>query len=263
MKIPFYQVDSFARTVFKGNPAGVCMLDEWLSKELMQQIAAENNLSETAFFVPHEDGYRIRYFTPKVEVDLCGHATLAAAHILFYRLAAGKTKIRFYANKTTFSVFREEDFIRMDFPAVKSWSEFKNTSDLEEALGVKVKCAVAADDLLVELENEASIKQVKPSFNQLANLPYRGIIITAQGEKVDFVSRFFAPGLGINEDPVTGSAHTFLVPYWHQKTGKKDFEASQLSERGGQLFCTLSESSETVAVKGTARTYLEGNITTK
>src|SRR6056297_1600042 len=142
MKIPFYQVDSFARTVFKGNPAGVCMLEEWISRELMQQIAAENNLSETAFFVPHKDGYRIRYFTPKVEVDLCGHATLASAHIIFYRIAADKTKIKFYANKETFFVYREDDFIRMDFPAVKSWIDFEQPSVIEEALGVKIKCAV-------------------------------------------------------------------------------------------------------------------------
>ncbi len=263
MKISFYQVDAFAKTVFEGNPAGVCILEEWIPKELMQQIAAENNLSETAFFVPFEEGYRIRYFTPKVEVDLCGHATLATAHVVFYRLSPEKNKIKFYANKETFFVHREEDFIRMDFPAVKSWADFEQIEMLEKALGAKIKKAVEADDLLVELENEASVKQVSPSFDQLARLPYRGVIITAPGEKVDFVSRFFAPGLGIDEDPVTGSAHTFLVPYWYQKTGKRKFEARQLSERGGQLFCSLDESSEIVAVKGTARTYLEGYVTTK
>jgi len=255
MKI--YQVDAFADELFTGNPAAVCPLDRWLPDPLMQNIARENNLSETAFFVQEGDAYRIRWFTPEIEVDLCGHATLASAHVLFRHLNFAGERILFNSKSGPLYVTKKDELICLDFP-VASFKKVDPPSELVDGIGLTPVETFQSTDYLILLDSEQEVREANPDFSVLARLNIRGVIITARGETVDFVSRFFAPGAGINEDPVTGSTHTFLVPFWSERLGKTAFTAQQLSERGGTLYCKLSGGR--VEISGRAVTYMEGEL---
>lgn len=258
MQIDIYQIDAFASRPFEGNPAAVCPLEAWLPDELMQSIAAENNLSETAFFVPDGDNYHIRWFTPAAEVDLCGHATLASAFVLFDCLGAGDDTVTFDSRSGLLPVSRDGERIVLDFPAQPPVS-CDTPREIVEAFGAApVECLQSAD-LVAVFDHEDTVRSAEPDIPTLAGLQSRGIIITAAAKDYDFVSRFFGPAVGIPEDPVTGSAHTQLVPYWSGKTGKSRFHARQVSARGGDLFCELAD--DRVLIAGTAVLYLRGSIT--
>lgn len=254
-----YQVDAFNNELFKGNPAAVCPLDTFLSEDLMLAIAEENNLSETVFFVKNEDSFDIRWFTPTCEIDLCGHATLAAAHIIFTEQNFDKNTIVFNSKSGILTVTKNKDWYTLNFPS-EEISAIETPSILEEALNVPVlKTYKGTWKLLVELENETTVANLKPNFSLLSELESRGIIVTSKGDSVDFVSRFFAPKIGINEDPVTGSAHTLLIPYWAKKLTKNSLNAVQLSKRVGILKCNYLN--ERVEMSGQAITYLKGELT--
>jgi PhzF family phenazine biosynthesis protein len=255
MKIPIFQVDAFSGELFAGNPAAVCPLESWLDDTLMQNIAAENNLSETAFFVPKEDRFELRWFTPAIEVKLCGHATLASAHVLFRHLGYQGNKINFISKSGELIVTRSGDLLSLNFPAAKS-SPVDIPPGLSEALGKTPKETHGAFDLLALFDSQDDILALKPNFDLLSRLDSRGIIVTAPGKDCDFVSRFFAPRVGVNEDPVTGSAHTILIPFWSRRLGKKKLHARQLSRRGGELFC--EDLGERVLISGRAVTYMVG-----
>lgn len=257
MKLTMYQVDAFTKNVFGGNPAAVCPLEKWLSSELMQKLAMENNLSETAFFVPEKDGFGLRWFTPTTEVDLCGHATLASAHVLFEHLAYSKKEINFYTKSGKLVVQKEGDRLMMDFPADKM-EKVVAPPILLQSLGVKEADVYRSDDYMVILQNEEQVASLEPNFSMLGEVDARGVIVTALGETVDFVSRFFAPQSGVDEDPVTGSAHTKLIPYWVKRLGKNELEARQISKRGGELSCRLK--GDRVEILGHAVTFLIGEI---
>ncbi|KPK86512.1 MAG: isomerase [Bacteroides sp. SM23_62_1] len=257
MEIPFYQVDAFTDKLFSGNPAGVCPLNEWLTDIQMQEIAAENNLSETAFFVPENDGYRIRWFTPKVEVDLCGHATLAAGHVIFSHLNYPENIISLESRSGLLTVKRDQEYLILDFP-VADFHRVDPPEKLIKALGKNPLEVYCSDDYLVLFGSEKDIISLQPHFQQLSHLDIRGIIVTAPGKDTDFVSRFFAPAVGIDEDPVTGSAHTMLTPFWSQKLNKSELTALQLSERKGKLICKYL--GNRVEIYGKAITYMMGTI---
>jgi PhzF family phenazine biosynthesis protein len=259
MKIPLYQVDAFTSEIFSGNPAAVCLLDAWLEDGRLQAIAAENNLSETAFLVRNQDGFHIRWFTPVTEVALCGHATLASAFVLFDCLGWTEKTIRFRTRESgELVVTKLEGMFEMDFPA-RSVHVVTPAPGLYEALRVQPQEVLGSmEDLLVVLDRERSVRELRPDFTTLGELEYRGIIVTARGERCDFVSRFFAPRVGIPEDPVTGSAHCVLTPYWAKLFSKKALHALQVSRRGGELFC--AERGERVGIAGKAVLYLEGTI---
>jgi PhzF family phenazine biosynthesis protein len=254
-----YQVDAFADEVFKGNPAAVCLLDEWLENEILQKIAMENNLSETAYLVQNEDGYDIRWFTPRAEVALCGHATLASAYVLFERLGFKNEIVKFSSRESgILKVVKNGSYYTLDFPRDEP-EPVQIDPALEDAMGVRFKNQYSGKtDALIILESQKALKELQPDFRKLLKFQQRGFIVTAPGDQCDFVSRFFCPALGIDEDPVTGSAHTTLAPYWSGKTGKLKFEARQLSERGGALKVELS--GERVLISGQAVLYLEGKI---
>jgi len=253
-------VDAFAEKLFSGNPAAVCPLNEWLPDELMQEIAAENNLAETAFVVNEKDGYRIRWFTPAVEVDLCGHATLAAAHVLFHHLATGSNELSFQSRSGLLTVTKNDDLLTLNFPA-DPMSEIPITTGHTNCFNSKPLSAYKGKtDFMFVFSSEDEIENMQPDMNAIAKLDARGVIITAHGKETDFVSRFFAPQSGIDEDPVTGSAHTGLTPYWSQKLGKTKLSAIQLSKRKGKLLCELK--GDRVLISGKAITYLTGNIQT-
>jgi len=254
-----FQVDAFTSRLFGGNPAAVCILNEWPADSLMQQIAAENNLSETVFTVPSEGGYEIRWFTPLVEVELCGHATLAAAHVLFEHYDHPADLIRFFSREMgTLSVMRSEGLLTLDFPADRL-EVIEISEELSEALGqTPVMAFRGRTDYMLVYPDQKDIEAIAPDFVRLAKTGKRGVIVTARGRDVDFVSRFFAPGVGISEDPVTGSAHTTLTPYWSGELEKKRLTARQLSERGGDLVC--EDHGDRVHISGRAVTYLEGEI---
>jgi predicted PhzF superfamily epimerase YddE/YHI9 len=256
MKIPIYQVDAFSNQLFKGNPAAVCPLTEWLPDELMQNIAQENNLAETAFIVPSLAGYEIRWFTPTVEVDLCGHATLASAHVVFHELGHEGEKIEFLSHRSgPLTVTKIGSELVLDFPC-DTISQIDvepiHSSGLSKAPRAVYK---GKTDYLFVYDAEADIKALQPDFQALKIHPVRGIIVTAPGEKVDFVSRFFGR---VNEDSVTGSAHTTLTPYWSSVLGKTTLSASQLSQRTGSLTCTLK--GDRVEIAGESVLYLRGEI---
>ncbi len=258
MKLPFYQVDAFSNELFGGNPAGVCPLQAWLPAKIMQKITAENNLAETAFFVPQDDGYEIKWFTPLVEVNLCGHATLASAHVLYKHLDINTDLIKFASKSGTLEVKKDGDRITLDFPA-DFCDPVAPPAGLIESLGAEpLVCYHGKTDFMLIYPDEKDIMNLKPDFTKLGKIEARGIIVSAPGEKVDFVSRFFAPAVGINEDPVTGSAHTSLTPYWSRTLVKTEMKAKQLSERGGELWVKMM--GNRVEISGYAKTYLEGEI---
>lgn len=259
MTIPVYQVDAFTNQPFKGNPAAVCPLDAWLPDELMQKIAMENNLAETAFIVPYEDAFQIRWFTPTTEVALCGHATLASAHVFFSHLHYATNPIRFFSKSGWLTVTKEIDGkLTLDFPADPAMPA-DVPEGLFEALNVHPSLVFKGKfDYLVELRNEEEVRSLTPDFKALSVIPSRGVIVTALGHKHDFVSRGFFPQSGIDEDPVTGSAHCLLTTYWNQKTGKDYFFAQQASARSGEMICKLK--GDRVLMTGEAVTVLKGEI---
>ncbi len=258
MKIPIYQVDAFTNKRFKGNPAAVCPLQSWLTDESMQQLAAENNLSETAFIVPEDNYYHIRWFTPNTEVDLCGHATLAAAHIYFNELDFLENIISFNSKSGMLTVEKGDDgWLTLNFPANTPAPVEHVPAGLFDGLGIDTAPVYfKAFDYMVVLGSEQQVANLNPDFKTLALVPARGVIVTAPGIETDFVSRCFYPQCGIDEDPVTGSAHTITVPYWAGILHKQSLTAKQLSNRGGFLRCKLLE--DRVMISGQAITYLQG-----
>ncbi len=253
--ILFFEIHSFTQNLFHGNPAGVCPLDRWIDDNSMQRIARENNLSETAFFVPQEDHYELRWFTPTAEVDLCGHATLATAYVLFDHLGYEGDAIRFQTQSGELIVWKDKDFLVMDFPSRPA--EPSDIPDhLSSGLGRKVESVFKARDYMVVLDSEQEVRRLQPDFSELEKVDCTGIIVTAPGDEVDFVSRFFAPRVGVAEDPVTGSAHSTLTPYWAERLGKSQLKAKQISERGGDLWCRQSE--DRVQIAGHAVLYVKG-----
>ena len=257
MPIPYYIVNAFTREPFGGNPAGVCPLDAWLPEATMQAIAKENGLSETAFFVKRESHYDLRWFTPAVEVDLCGHATLASAHVLWAHCGFGGTRLEFHTKSGPLFVTRRDSRYELDFPA-QVGEAVPAPTGLARALGMEPLEVIATDDLLVVAQDAALVASLQPDFGALGRLDARGVIVTAAGTECDFVSRFFGPGVGVDEDPVTGSAHCKLVPYWAERLGKSELHARQISERGGELFCELR--GERVVIAGHAVDYLHGEL---
>ena len=258
MQIPLYHVDAFADTLFTGNPAAVCPLDEWLTDEVMQKVAFENNLAETAFFVRNADGFDIRWFTPLVEVDLCGHATLASAHVIFNHLGWDNSTIDLKSRSGKLVVTREGEMIILNFPA-----DIIKPSDPPELLLkslniVPLESYSGKTDFMLVLASQKEVELLDPDFELMKKSGGRGVIVTAKGETVDFVSRFFGPQVGVNEDPVTGSAHTTLTPYWSEKLGKKELTALQLSKRKGRLWC--KDLGERTEIAGKAVTYMIGSI---
>ncbi|HMQ49434.1 MAG TPA: PhzF family phenazine biosynthesis protein [Saprospiraceae bacterium] len=258
MEIAVYQVDAFTDQLFKGNPAAVCPLDKWLPDAHMQAIAAENNLSETAFFVARGGVYDLRWFTPAIEVDLCGHATLATTHVLFKHLNYAAQTIVFETRSGQLLVSQSEGLYIMDFPS-DQLEPVLPPAVLEQALGITPQEVwMGREDYLVILDSEAAVAALKPDFALLKQLQGRGVICSAKGDQVDFVSRCFFPNAGIDEDPVTGSAHTTMTPYWAEKLGKQQLKGLQISKRGGQVQCTML--GDRVALAGQAVTFLEGKL---
>jgi predicted PhzF superfamily epimerase YddE/YHI9 len=255
MSIPYYQVDAFTGTLFSGNPAGIAILMDWFSDEVMQSIAAENHLAETAFVVPRGGHFDLRWFTPEIEVDLCGHATLAAAHVLFNHLGYRKVSVEFQTRSGLLPVTRSENLLTLDFPS-RPAEECEVPELLVEGLGRAPLEVRKARDYLAVFESESDIRELRPRMDVLSKLDCLGIIATAPGYSCDFVSRFFAPAAGVPEDPVTGSAHCTLIPYWSKQLRKSQLHALQVSKRGGELFC--SERGERVAISGRAVTYSTG-----
>jgi PhzF family phenazine biosynthesis protein len=260
MRIPLYQIDAFANELFAGNPAAVCPLEAWLPDAAMQSIAAENNLAETAFFVPEGEGYRLRWFTPATEVDLCGHATLASAYAIFRFLAPEIYAVVFQTQKAgPLTVTRDGELLALDFPA-RPPEPLPMSEALVAGLGDRPAALLAARDYLAVFDTAEEVAALRPDFRALAALDRFAVIVTAPGTGgVDFVSRFFAPGRGVDEDPVTGSAHCTLIPYWAERLGKTRLEARQISARGGALSCALN--GDRVTIAGRAVLYLEGTIT--
>ncbi len=257
MHIPIYQVDAFTDRIFRGNPAAVCPLVAWPDEAVLQGIASENNLAETAFFLGSGGSYELRWFTPQCEVDLCGHATLASAHVLFEHREPHLNEAVFSTLSGLLQVTRQGEFLCLDFPS-RPPSPVEAPPELTQALGRTPMAVFKSRDYLALYASPADILALKPDMQLLAGLDCLGTIVSAPGEVVDFVSRFFAPGVGIPEDPVTGSAHCTLVPYWARRLGKSTLRARQLSARGGELLCELK--GERVKIAGRAVTYLEGVI---
>ena len=256
MKLPIYQIDAFTDHVFGGNPAAVIPLEKWLSNELLQKIANENNLSETVYFVKEEENYRIRWFTPVNEVKLCGHATLATAYLLFEYLGYDKKQILFDSLSGILRVEKEGSLISLDFPVANY--QTMNATNLANELNLNIIDAFKAEDIVLVLTSEEEVQNYIPDFNIISKIETRGLIISARGNEVDFVSRFFAPRHGINEDPVTGSAHTLLTPYWSAKLNKKTLTAAQLSNREGQLI--VEDLGKRIKISGQAAFYMKGEI---
>ena len=261
-EITLYQVDAFTDAVFGGNPAAVCPLDAWLPDATLQTIAAENNLSETAFFVPSESGYHLRWFTPAIEVELCGHATLASAYVIAQHVEPGVGKIAFESASGPLTVTRAGEVFALDFPSEPP-APFDDGGQVAAALGITPKEVLKAPKvdggkLMAVLASEAEVRAADPDLAKVKALPSEGIIITAPGDSVDFVSRYFAPHAGIPEDPVTGSAHVVLTPYWAARLGKQKMEARQISARLGKL--TVEDSGERTLMSGKVAPYLEGRI---
>lgn len=257
MKLPVHQVDAFTGELFRGNPAAVVLLENWLPVETLQAIAAENNLSETAFVVPGRDVFALRWFTPKMEVDLCGHATLATAFILFQEGKVSGDTVRFETRSGTLSVGRSGDRFVMDLPS-HSVEPIPCPEDLVDALGARPQEVLKRESILALFPTEAQVRGLQPSFERIASLDAYAVIVTAPGDEVDFVSRFFAPKVGVPEDPVTGAAHCTLTPFWSRRLGKRSLHARQVSERGGEVYC--EDRGDRVAIGGRAVEYLRGKI---
>lgn len=260
MKLSIYQVDAFASKAFAGNPAAVVPLDAWLPEATMRNIAAENNLSETAFFVKEGDRYHIRWFTPTVEVNLCGHATLATSHVIFNELKLEDAFIPFHSDRSgKLSVEKHGDKLVLDFPAYPL-EKIEHSDELAKAAGIIPNEVFESQGNMVFLRvtNEKEVRELTPDFSALAQVGYDEVIVTAPGDDCDFASRMFAPRIGIPEDPVTGAIHCTLVPYWAEELGKSELFARQVSARGGELFCELA--GDRVKIGGNAVTYLKGEI---
>lgn len=258
MKISLYQVDAFTNHVFGGNPAAVCPLDKWLPDSTLQKIAAENNLSETAFFVPKGDDFELRWLTPATEVDLCGHATLASSFVLFEILNYKNKTLTFHTRSGILTVEKTTEGYTMNLPANK-YQETEVTPLLSRAVGIKpMKAVIGKNLLMAEIGSEKELRSLIPEIYTVMQVHPHGLVITAKGDNVDFVSRSFFPNLGINEDSVTGASHTLLTPYWAAKLGKTSMKAKQLSKRGGDLNCSLV--GDRVEIGGQAVLYLKGEI---
>ena len=255
MQIPLFQVDAFSDRLFAGNPAAICPLETWLPDDAMQAIAAENNLSETAFFVREGDGYRLRWFTPGVEVDLCGHATLASAFVIMTSLDPSVQSVSFQTRSGKLTVQRDGDLYAMDFPS-RPPERCEAHPRLVDALGTAPLEVLAARDYLAVYRDEDEVQSLQPDMELLSQIDRFATIVTAPGRKYDFVSRFFAPAKGVPEDPVTGSAHCTLIPYWARRLNRTVLRAFQASLRGGEVFCELQ--GDRVRIAGRAVLYLEG-----
>lgn len=257
MKLTSYTLDAFTDRVFGGNPAAVCPLTEWFDDATLQSIATENNLSETAFFVPDGEGYHIRWFTPTCEVELCGHATLASSYVIFKTIAPEKSELNFRALAGALRVTRDGDLLSLDFPS-RPPQPADPPPSLIDALGAKPNEICKARDYLAVFDDADAVRDLRPDMATLAKVNMYALIVTAPGNDCDFVSRFFAPGRGIDEDPVTGSAHCTLIPYWAGRLGKKTLHARQVSKRGGELFCELK--GDRVSIAGRVVLYSESVI---
>ena len=258
MEIPIFQVDAFTGTLFKGNPAAVCPLDTWLDDETLQNIGLENNLSETAFIIRKNDVYEIRWFTPTIEVDLCGHATLASGFVIMNILQPGLNEVRLFSPRSgDLRVTKDRQKFTLDFPATPG-KPIDTPELMIQALGKAPLETFESDDYLAVFTSEKDILEMSPDFALLKKLDQRGVIVTAEGENSDFISRFFAPNAGVDEDPVTGSAHCTLTPYWKNRLNKSKLHALQLSQRGGELFC--EDKNDRILISGEAVLYLQGTI---
>lgn len=268
MKLPLYQIDAFASRPFEGNPAAICPLESWLDDETMQAIAMENNLSETAFFVAidedagedagnEEADYKIRWFTPVCEIDLCGHATLASAYLIFHILGYRQNDISFRSKSGVLKVHKNGDWLEMDFPS-RPPKECEPPAALSDAFEQQPFRCLKGEDYIVVFETEQEVLAAAPNLSKLSELDLRGVAITAKADTYDFVTRFFAPKFGIDEDPVTGSAFTQLIPYWSERLGKTELKAKQISKRGGEVIGRLS--GERVIISGKAAKYMVGVI---
>lgn len=257
MKLPIFQLDAFSSRLFGGNPAAVVVLPEWLPDETLQAIAQENNLAETAFVVPRKDIFDLRWFTPEVEVDLCGHATLASAHVMFHHGYTSQSEVVFRYQGGTLTVTREEDLLAMDFPS-RPPKPIECDASLTDALGAAPSEVYESRDLLAVFDTQADVEALRPDLPAVAKLDTFAVIASAPGEECDFVSRFFAPGVGVPEDPATGSAHCTLIPYWSDRLGKNELHALQLSRRVGEFFC--ENRGARVKISGRVVEYLDGHI---
>jgi len=257
MKIPIYQVDAFTGKLFGGNPAAVCPLKKWLPDATMQAVAQENNLSETAFFVRKGDAFELRWFTPKIEIALAGHPTLATAHVIYEHLGYGRPKISFLTKSGELRITKKKGLILMDFPAFEP-APTETPEALIKGLGKKPRETLKGRDYFAVFGSEAEVLAIRPDFAELDKLDCLGIIVTAKGDSCDFVSRFFAPRVGVLEDPVTGSAHTLLIPFWAKRLNKNILHAFQVSKRRGEIFCEYL--GERVQIGGRAVTYMTGTI---
>lgn len=257
MKLPIFQVDAFTSRPFGGNPAAVVPLDSWLPDDVMQDIAAENNLAETAFFVAAESGYDLRWFTPTVEMDLCGHATLASGYVIFEVLGTDQATLHFRTRGGELAVERRDGRYVLDFPT-RPGEPSNAPTGLVEAMGAVPKEVLKSRDYMLVYENESDVRAIRPNIEALSGIDAHAVIVTAKGDDSDFVSRFFAPAAGVDEDPVTGSAHCTLIPYWAARLGKNELFARQVSQRGGELFCELH--GDRVKIGGNAVLYLKGEI---
>jgi predicted PhzF superfamily epimerase YddE/YHI9 len=257
MKLPYYQVDAFTKRPFSGNPAGVCLLEQWTDEASLQRISGENNLSETAFLVAKGQEYELRWFTPTMEVDLCGHATLASAFVLFTELKHKGSEVTFHTRSGVMHAEWDGEKVMLDFPSRPGKASAAPPA-LMDGLGYIPQEVRKSRDYLAVLGDEEDVRALSPDFPKLATLDCLGVIATAAGKEVDFVSRFFAPGAGLNEDPVTGSAHCTLIPYWAEKLGKQTMVARQLSQRGGTIFC--ENRGERVGIGGHAVLYSRAEL---
>jgi len=257
MRIPYYQVDAFTSQTFSGNPAGVCVVENWLPDNILQSIAAENNLAETAFFTREDDHYHLRWFTPVMEVDLCGHATLATAFVLYFELGCTDHTLRFHTRSGWLTATRHENIIELDFPS-RPPVPCPAPEQLLRGLRCKPREVLKSRDFMAVYDSQAQVAALTPDMTLLAQLDCLGIIATARGEDADFVSRFFAPRAGIPEDPVTGSSHSSLMPFWAGRLGKTVLLARQISKRGGELHCR--HVGDRVAIGGRAVVYCRGEL---
>lgn len=257
MRIPYFQVSAFTSSPFGGNPAGVCPLERWLSDAAMQRIASENNLSETAFFTHEKEHFHLRWFTPATEVDLCGHATLAAAFVLFTELGCREQSVQFQTLSGPLSASRRGDLIELDFPS-RPAAACATPQNLLQGLGLQPAEVLKSRDYLAVFQTPAEVAALQPDMNLLSQLDCLGVIATSRDDKADFVSRFFAPRAGVPEDPVTGSAHSTLIPYWAARLGKSDLFARQISKRGGELYCR--NAGDRVGIGGRAAIYCRGEL---